>query len=301
MKIAAMDLGTNTFRLLITENTGGKLREIYRETNITRLGEGLNQEKIISDVAVKRSLEILKKYKSVSKQHGVNRVLAAGTSAFRNALNREKVVKYFREQTGIDIDVITGDKEAALTVKGILKCMNIEPGHCYHLDIGGGSTEISLINGDELQYSRSMELGVVSLAEENVINRSTIDDITRRVGEIIKDSLSLDIKNNRNLPLLATSGTPIVVACILNSINEFDSSRVNNIKIGLEQVERIKNQLIRDYNCNELNKYGDLLRGREDLIVPGTIILSETMKYLGNDCMIISKSGLLEGLSFIEN
>ena len=301
MKIAAMDLGTNTFRLLISENTGGELREIYRETNITRLGEGLNQDKIISDVAVKRSLEILKKYKLVSEQHGVNKVLAAGTSAFRNALNRDKVVTYFREQTGIDIDVITGDKEAALTVKGILKCMDFDPGLCYHLDIGGGSTEISLINGDEVQYSRSMELGVVSLAEENVINSRTIDNITRNVEKIIKDSLSLDITSNRNLPLMATSGTPIVVACILNSIKEFDASRVDNTKIGLDQVEKIKNQLIKDYNYNELNKYGDLLRGREDLIVPGMIILSETMKYLGNDCMIISESGLLEGLSFIEN
>ena len=107
--------------------------------------------------------------------------------------------------------------------------------------------------------------------------------------------------SKRKLPLVATSGTPIVVACILNSINQFDASKVNNMKISFEDVLKVKNMLIKDCDNNDLEKYGDILRGREDLIVPGTVILSETMKYLGNDCMIISESGLLEGLSFIDN
>lgn len=298
MRIAAMDLGTNTFRILISEYTGDKLKNIYRETNITRLGEGLNKDYLINDSAVNRSTEILKKYKSISEQYGVSKVVATGTSAFRNALNSDKIVSYFREEAGIDIEVITGEKEAALTVKGVLECMNQKLDSFYHMDIGGGSTEISLIVNGKIEFSVSIELGVVSLAEDSDLNTTDIKLISDKVSNVISSSLKHSKNQNTRLPLVATSGTPIVVACILISLKEFNASRVNGMRVDLEQIEEIKKTLIKDNDSNELMKYGDILKGREDLIVPGTIILSETMKILRNDCMIISESGLLEGLSY---
>jgi exopolyphosphatase/guanosine-5'-triphosphate,3'-diphosphate pyrophosphatase len=298
MKIAAMDLGTNTFRLLISENTGGKLNKIYRETNITRLGEQLKQNNVINDTAIGRSVKILKKYKLLSEHYGVNKVLAAGTSAFRTASNCDSLISFLKDETGINIKIITGKEEAELTVKGVLGSMNSSLERFYHLDIGGGSTEVSLIDSGEIENSCSMELGVVSLAEELERYSNNLDEVNEKVRRILIENLSMEIEKNTNLPLVATSGTPIVVACILNSVKKFDASRVNKMKIRVDEIEKIKNRLIKDFNSDKLNKYGEILKGREDLIIPGTIILSETMKYLTNDCMIISESGLLEGLSY---
>lgn len=296
MKIAAMDLGTNTFRLLISENNSGNLIKLYRETNITRLGEYVSENRIINQNAITRSLEILRKYKTLSDEYSVKRVVAAGTSAFRNASNKESLVSLLKKETGIEIMVISGQEEAELTVRGVLQTLDSCPEHFYHMDIGGGSTEISLIVQGNIEYSVSFDLGVVSMAEQFKEGFINIDEAGKNVARIIKENLD-QYHITANLPLIATSGTPIVIACILNSVTQFDSSRVNGMKISFTDVKEIKQKLIKDSNYGNLNKYGDILKGREDLIVPGSIILTETMKYLGNDSMIISESGLLEGLS----
>ena len=114
----------------------------------------------------------------------------------------------------------------------------------------------------------------------------------------ILENININAKKHKNIPLVATSGTPIVIACILNSLKKYEPSKVNEMKISHKEVENIKEMLIKDNNANNLQKYGSLLHGREDLIVPGALILSETMKFLENDCMIISEYGLLEGLSY---
>ena len=297
MKIAAMDLGTNTFRILIGEYDDGNLDKIYRETNITRLGEGLLHSDVINEKAISRSVSTLKKYMDIADKYNVNKVVAAGTSAFRNALNAEFLVEYFHTETGVEIDIISGKKEAELTVKGVLHSLKNTLNNFYHLDIGGGSTEISYINNSKIENSKSLDLGVVTLAENNNLS----DGKYLNMIEHIKDTISEDINLNeesRNIPLIATSGTPIVVACILNSIKTYDPSMVHEMKISLNEIEIIMGRLIKDSKTNKLDKYGPLLHGREDLIVPGVLILSETMKFLKNDCMIISESGLLEGLSY---
>lgn len=301
MKIAALDLGTNTFRILIGELENGQLKKIYRETNITRLGEGLVKNSLIGDNAIKRSVTILKKYKMLTEKHGVNKVLAAGTSAFRNAVNGKEVVSYIHEEAGINIDILSGDREAELTVRGVLKSLDPSVNRFYHLDIGGGSTEISFINNGEIIYSKSIDLGVVSFAEDILFKDDSLNKISEKVSEVLKNNINYDKKSYENLPVVATSGTPIVIACILSSIKEFNPSKVSNMKISISDVEMIKEKLIKYSNNNQLNTFGDLLKGREDLIVPGTLILLQTMKFLKNDCMIISDSGLLEGLSYLEH
>ena len=298
MRIAAMDLGTNTFRILIGEYENGNFEKIYRETNITRLGEGLLQSDLINEKAISRSVSTLKKYRFITEKYNVNKIIAAGTSAFRNALNAETLIKYFHDETGINIDIISGMKEAELTVKGVLNSLKMSLNQFFHLDIGGGSTEISYINNGKIEISNSFELGVVSLAENTHLNNDNLLEMREYIRSILFDNININIESYKNLPLVATSGTPIVIACVLSSLKQFDPSGVNEMKISLKEVDKIKAMFIKDHNSNDLEKYGTLLDGREDLIVPGTLILSETMKFLKNDCMIISESGLLEGLSY---
>ncbi len=297
MRIAAMDLGTNTFRLLIGEFKNKKLQKIYKETNITRLGQGMHENNLICEDAIKRSASILKKYKMLTDKYNVNRIFAVGTSAFRNAINSETLINYLSSETGINIDIISGDKEAELTVNGVIKSMDHPINSFYHIDIGGGSTEVSFVMDGMIKFSKSMELGVVSLSE----NKQDISEMEENIKTVLFENINLDINSNQKLPLVATSGTPIVIACILSSLKEFNPAMVNEMKISIDEVNKIKEKLIKDCNSNKLEKYGTLLKGREDLIVPGSFILSETMNYLKNDCMIICEGGLLEGLSYQYN
>ena len=298
MRIAAIDLGTNTFRILIGEYQNGNFEKIYRETNITRLGEGLFKSDLINEEAISRSISTLKKYRLITEKYNVNKTIAAGTSAFRNALNAEVLIKYFKNETGIEIDIISGKKEAELTVKGVLNSLQTSLNQFFHLDIGGGSTEISYISNGKIEFSHSFELGVVSLAENTGMNYNNYITIVEYIRTTILENMNIDVENYKNIPLVATSGTPIVVACILSSLKKYEASKVNEMIISIKQVEKIKEMLIKDSNSNKLEKYGPLLYGREDLIVPGVLILSETMKFLENDCMIISECGLLEGLLY---
>ena len=298
MRIAAMDLGTNTFRILISEYDDGNLEKIYRETNITRLGEGLLHSDIINEKAISRSVSTLKKYMYIADKYNVNKIVAAGTSAFRNALNAESLVEYFRTETGVEIDIISGKKEAELTIKGVLHSLKNTMTQFYHLDIGGGSTEISYINNGKIEDSRSIDLGVVTLAENNVLNDGKYLNMIEHIKDTISENINIFEESKKNISLVATSGTPIVVACILSSINNYEPSKVHEMKISLNEIDKIIGILIKDSKTNKLDKYGNLLHGREDLIVPGVLILSETMKFLQNDCMIISANGLLEGLSY---
>jgi len=298
MRIAAMDLGTNTFRILIGEYQNGNFEKIYRETNITRLGEGLLQSSLINEEAISRSITTLKKYRLITEEYNVNKTVAAGTSAFRNALNAKALIKYFKDETGIEIDIISGKKEAELTVKGVLNSLTTSLNQFFHLDIGGGSTELSYINNSKIIFCKSFELGVVSLAEDTGLNDNNYLKMVEYIRTKLLKNINIDVEYYKNYPLVATSGTPIVVACILSSLKQYDPGKVNEMKITLKDVEKIKEMLIKDNNTNKLENYGSLLYGREDLIVPGALILSETMKFLENNCMIISESGLLEGLSY---
>ena len=302
MRIATLDLGTNTFRLLITENQDGNVKRIYRETNITRLGEGLVNSGRIKEEAIGRSLSILSKYKNIMDSYGVQKILAAGTSAFRNADNGSEFVSKIHDETGIEVMILSGNAEAEITVKGVMESIDSSVKRFYHLDIGGGSTEISLIKNGRIEFSKSIDMGVVLFAEEISAQNNRRNDLSEIVGELLVKNIGPEIKDeNKNIPLVATSGTPIVIACIIEGMKEFEPSAVNNKRVELNQIEEIKEKLIKFSNCNKLEKFGNVLKGREDLIVPGALILFKTMKFLENDCMIISDSGLLDGLLYIEN
>lgn len=299
MKIATLDLGTNTFRLLISENLEGKFKRIYRETDITRLGEGVINTGRIKDEAIKRSISILSKYKTVIDEYGVKKIFAAGTSALRNAENGREVISRIYNETGIEVRILSGDDEAEITLKGVIETLDNSINSFYHLDIGGGSTEISLIREAKIIFSRSIDIGVVSLAEDVSVEENSATSITIKIDELLANVISNSIrKDNRKLPIIATSPTPIVIACILEGMKKFVPSVVNSKKVKLKEIEEIVRLLIKHCNSNELDVFGEVLTGREDLIVPGGLILFRIMKFLENDCMIISDSGLIEGLLY---
>jgi exopolyphosphatase / guanosine-5'-triphosphate,3'-diphosphate pyrophosphatase len=158
-KIAVLDLGTNTFNLLIAEKDDHGLRVLHKEKNAVKLGQGGITKGFISADAYARALKTVTYYKEIINQHNINRTVAVATSAFRNARNGYQLVKDIKDRTGIEVMTIGGEKEAELIYYGIKAAMDLGKSTSVVLDIGGGSVEFIICNNDKIFWKGSYEIG----------------------------------------------------------------------------------------------------------------------------------------------
>jgi exopolyphosphatase / guanosine-5'-triphosphate,3'-diphosphate pyrophosphatase len=304
LRIASIDIGTNTLRLLVSEtDKGAPLKKIYIAREITRLGEGLHEnEKLITERAIKRSLKTLTEFSSKIREYEIGTLRAVATSAVRESLNGPDFVKMIEEETGIPVDVITGDEEARLTVKGVLHSVSFDTPDCLIFDIGGGSTEYVYVKNGTISDISSTGIGVVRLTEQYLKNDAETDgDIASlglRIDELLDSGLSSFIQpDTKNLTLIGTAGTPTTLAAIEMRLTRYNPSLVNNFILTREMIERTLNTLIRIPRSERIKVPG-LEKGREDLIISGTLIVLKTMDRFSSDSMVVSDAGLLEGIAY---
>ncbi|MBI4710393.1 MAG: hypothetical protein HY759_04750, partial [Nitrospirae bacterium] len=163
--LAAIDIGTNTTRLLIGKVKRNGIERIYSERIVTRLGEGISGRGLITKKAIKRGIEALEKFSNVISRPDVLRTSVAATSALRDAKNRDEFLKKAKEAAGFDIEVISGEKEARMTSAGMLTGIT-PPVSALMTDIGGGSTELIFFRRKKPELVHSLNLGVVYLADK---------------------------------------------------------------------------------------------------------------------------------------
>jgi hypothetical protein len=166
MRIATIDIGTNTILMLVADiSPGGILSTIRDEHSIPRLGEGVDATHLISQTALKRAVEQLRRYRLIAQDENAEMVVACGTSALRDAKNRDDVIDLMGKKTGIRVEVLSGEQEAELTYLGAVSdyLQGDEP--LAVLDIGGGSTELTFGNGKTITHRRSLDVGSVRLTE----------------------------------------------------------------------------------------------------------------------------------------
>ncbi|HVY54594.1 MAG TPA: Ppx/GppA phosphatase family protein, partial [Thermodesulfobacteriota bacterium] len=268
MRIASIDMGTNTFRLLVSETGGGSLKKLYVGREITRLGEGLRPDKmLISPEATARALKALSGFAAKLREYGVEKLRAVATSAVRESLNGRDFVSKVGEETGIPVDVITGDEEARLTVKGVLNSVVFDTPGCIIFDIGGGSTEYVYVSGGEILNLESTSLGVVSLTEKYLADEtdteSDIAALNAHIEGVITDALrSFPRGRNNDLTLIGTAGTPTTLAAIELRLAVYDPTLVNNYAITREKIERIDKTVL-SLPRPERTKIPGLEKGRE--------------------------------------
>lgn len=165
-RVAIIDLGTNTFHLLIAEEKDLGFTFIYRERLAVRIGQrGINQGRIQPD-AIERAVRALTSFKTTIDQFDVLRIFAFGTSALRNAVNSQEVLRTFKEKTGIEVTIISGDREAALIFLGVKSALKLGKKNSLVVDIGGGSVEFIIGNEDNLHWKQSFEIGAQRLLEQ---------------------------------------------------------------------------------------------------------------------------------------
>lgn len=290
MRVAAIDIGTNTALMLIAEGGHGSLRVVRDEHSIPRLGEDVDKIKSIRERAIQRLDEVLARYQKLIEESSVDKVDAVGTSALRDATNSQEVRDHIHKTYGIPIRLVTGDEEAQLTYVGALSGFPISLGLTGVIDIGGGSTEIALGSGDKYHIGSSMDIGAVRLTER-----------TRSRGErelLIRKHLRAKF-HLFPLPdnIVAVAGTATSVAAIKLGLQTFDREKIDGTVVTLEELEKIVDTIY-SLSAEEISeRFPPIPKGRADILPAGALILLEALRYLRLNKVAVSTRGLRYGIA----
>jgi len=295
-RIAAIDFGTNTARLLIADLfDDGHFEQIALKRTIVRLGGGFNRATGLADDAIQRATACLHDFADSIRQNAVDTIRAVGTSAIRDAANGSEFVARMTDETGIRLGIIDGVTEGSLTLAGVLAGLDSQPEQLLMFDVGGGSTEYTFARDDRPLFVQSLPLGVVRLTEGKIEPSAMEEKIEREL-----DNLELQLRNSAisvspDTLLVGTAGTATTLAAISLQMPEYDYRRVNNHSLQKSEIQRIYELLLPLSKEQRLGIAG-LEKGREDLIIAGSLITLLTLKRFGFTRMKVSDYGLLEGL-----
>lgn len=303
--LAAIDIGTNTFRLLIAEvypdaeQRHYSIKEILSERIITRLGEGIADTGLISKQAMTRSIEALKKFSIIISEQKVHKTSAVATSALRDAVNSDYFIQMAKEQACLDIKVISGNQEAEMTASGILSDMSV-PETALMVDIGGGSTELIFHSTQKYPIVDSINLGVVYLAGRYMFNDPPLNEDLRHMEEEIMQRMTAPVDYFKKLlskdtVFIGTAGTVTALAAMAQNLVKFEHNKIHKFTLTLNDVSRIFATMSAASSENRARLIPFEL-SRLDIIVPGTLILLKLMESLGFKKMSVSNHGLLEGI-----
>lgn len=298
-KIASIDIGSNTVRLLILQvGDDGVFEEIESQRVITRLGEGMDQQKNLLKSRIDQTVEVLAGFRKTCRKLGDIPIQAVATSAVREAENRNEFLSHAREKTGITVEVIPWEEEARLTLRGVLWRIADQGRKILIFDIGGGSTEFIFAEGKELRGIAGTSLGVVRLTERFITQHPTEDDEYRNLAQYICKELA-GVKTR--LPdiqpelLIGTAGTVTTLAALQKNIYPYDPQKIHGSVLTRSQVGALLDNL-KSKSLAERLRLKPLERGREDLIIAGTALVLGTMDMFACEHLTVSEYSLREGL-----
>ena len=294
MKVAALDLGTNSFLCLIAQKSeSGKIEVLYDESIITRLGQNIQKKALLSKEALFRAAQAFSKFQENIKVHDVKKVMAVTTSAARDAENFLELKK-LGEDYGIPIDVISGEEEAELSFQGAIA--SIENKRALLLDIGGGSTELAYFNGDKFVL-KSLPLGSVRLGEMFVEEWSNLDGVSLKkvedqIVKVLELTFGIDKPPVKNW--VAVSGTPTTLKAIQNG--EFKLEAIENSELKQQDIKGMLSKLV-SMSLVDRRKIPGLEAERADIIPVGAKILETLMSWSNVQKVKVSTKGLRYGLA----
>jgi exopolyphosphatase / guanosine-5'-triphosphate,3'-diphosphate pyrophosphatase len=298
MRIAVVDIGTNSTRLLIAEVAGGRVRELVRRTRVTRLGDGVDESGRLKDEAIERVIATCSEYRDEIERLSPERTVAVLTSAVRDAENGERLERMLRERYGFDAQTISGEREAQLTYLGAVSARSY-PSPLLVLDIGGGSTEFVVGAGREVTFHVSTQAGAVRQSERFLHSDTpTNEELARCSAEIrgeIESAVPPEILSSV-LDGVAVAGTPTSFAAIDQRLVPYDPARVDGYRITRERCEQILSELAA-LPLERRRAVPGLEPARAPTIVAGGVILVESMKAFGLDSVEVSEHDILHGMA----
>jgi exopolyphosphatase/guanosine-5'-triphosphate,3'-diphosphate pyrophosphatase len=299
MRVAAIDCGTNSIRLLIADIDGNNFREIVRDMEIVRLGQGVDQTGQFHPDAIARTLAAVDKFAAEIAKRGVEKIRFCATSATRDATNRHLFVDGVRERLGIELEVISGDEEAALSFAGAIKDLDPSNGPFLVVDIGGGSTEF-VFGTSTVEAARSVNIGCVRMSERHFAS----DPATPEQIEAARTDIQAAIAQaaavvpiTKAKTLVAVAGTATTVAAAALELPEYDRYAIHLSRISAQQTHDAATMFATKTREQRIS-LGYMHPGRVDVIAAGSLVLSEIMKATGATEFVASESDILDGMAF---
>jgi exopolyphosphatase / guanosine-5'-triphosphate,3'-diphosphate pyrophosphatase len=299
MRVAAIDCGTNSIRLLIADIEGKTFREVLRTMEIVRLGQGVDKTGEFHPDAITRTLAAVDLFAVEIARKGVQKIRFCATSATRDATNRHLFIDGVKERLGIEPEVISGEEEAALSFAGAIQDLPQEDGPFLVVDIGGGSTEF-VYGQSSVEFAKSVNIGCVRMTERHFTQDPTgaqeIEDARRDIQEAIKVAASI-VPITKAKTLIAVAGTATTVAAAALDLGEYDRHSIHLSRISSEKTH-IASQRFLSMTREERSTLGYMHPGRVEVIAAGSLVLSEIMKATGAKEFVASESDILDGMAW---
>jgi exopolyphosphatase/guanosine-5'-triphosphate,3'-diphosphate pyrophosphatase len=299
MRLAGVDLGTLTCRLLVADlQPGGRLIEVRSERRILRLGGGVDQTKRLSNAAMDRVLHCLREWREVIDASHVDAAAAVATSAVRDAANRDEFLDRVKREAGFEVELISGEEEARRTMLGIRSGLPYGVTDVLALDIGGGSTEFILDRSGQNPVVRSIDIGVVRLCERLLHHDPPTDEEVRQAHEWVARETKAavaDMGNYHTATFVGTAGTITSLAAMAQKLPTYEPARIHNYRLQFDTIQELEQTIISRKNADRIGLPG-LEKGREEVIAAGAIIIRTIMETLGLPSLLVSDLGLREGV-----
>ncbi len=291
-RVAVIDLGTQSvLYILVRRDVHGRLSPEFQETASVRLGQGVTESGAIAEAAVLRLLPLLNRFTELSAQHRAERIRAVGTRVFRMAANRTEVIERIRQETGLNIEILSEKEEAFYSFQGAVYGRSLSFPVTV-IDIGGGSTEIIAGSEKHIDLWHSFPLGAVSLREScgGDAGHEKADTMIAAGFEVPA------VKRFRTSRLVGVGGTVTTLAALDLGLVRYDPERVDGCRLKREQIEIIFNKLIR-LSPRQARSWLAVDPERADILEYGVRVLMHFMKNAGFPEVLISDRGLRLGVA----
>jgi exopolyphosphatase/guanosine-5'-triphosphate,3'-diphosphate pyrophosphatase len=304
MRVATVDIGTNTVLLLVAEKRGRDLVAVEEHATITRLGEGVDKTRTLHPDAIERTNACLTRYGEIVKRLGATRVDVVGTSAMRDAKGSEAVRERVREALGVDARVISGDEEARLTFAGALSGLGLDAssGEIAVFDIGGGSTEIvrgtldASGNVDAIAYAHSFDVGSVRMTERHVKSDPPTPAERDAVRADLATALATAPRLAKGSVPIGIAGTMTTLAAVALGMDAYDGARVHGHVMQLAELVAVTDRMA-SMPLEERRQLPGLEPKRADVIVAGGLVALAVLDRMGSESVRISDRGVRWGLA----
>ncbi|MET9495052.1 Ppx/GppA phosphatase family protein [Streptomyces sp. NPDC006552] len=309
-RVAAIDCGTNSIRLLVADADPrtGELIDLDRRMTIVRLGQGVDRTGRLAPEALERTFAACREYAQVIKEHGAQRIRFVATSASRDASNRDEFVAGVREILGVEPEVISGDQEAAFSFTGATKELegraDLERPYLV-VDIGGGSTEF-VVGDEDVRAALSVDIGCVRMTERHLVAEDgTVTDppSAAQIEAVRRDIAAALDRVERQVPLtgartlVGLAGSVTTVAALALGLKEYDWAAIHHSRIPYEKVVELTDWLLASTHDQRALK-PVIHPGRVDVIASGALVLRMIMERVGAREVVVSEHDILDGIGW---
>jgi len=298
-RVAAIDCGTNSIRILIADISGGKFKEVLRDMEIVRLGQGVDENKSFHPDAINRTLAAVEKFKNQLAGKGVEKIRFCATSATRDAANRDLFIDGVRQILGVEVEVIPGEEEARLSFNGATKELLQSDAPFLVVDIGGGSTEF-VYGNKEVEFAKSVDIGCVRMSERHLksqpVEMSQVAQAIIDIDKAIAQAAAV-VPISTAKTLVAVAGTATTIAAAALDLETYDRYAIHLSRIPAEKVHKVS-AAFQAMTKSEISKLGFMHPGRVDVITAGSLVLSRVMAATGATEFVASESDILDGMAW---